>query len=451
MKTWIWIIIGVLIIGGLVATFAASGGGVPVDTVKATKGSIREFVDERGKTRLPQTYLITMPSSGHVEGIHLTAGTPVKEGEAVACMVPIDLKLTVEQNEAEVRRLQAAIKENSTTNVEETALQQAIHFVESMHKTVEAAATRVKAGEAKVDYSEKHYKRIAELAEKGAAPKDDLDKVTYEKIASLVDYRQDKLVHLATVAIDAATDLIPTMIKQQIANKALAVDVLKEQKAAAETRLQQAREDQKRGTMVSPVNGVVLERFIDVPQFLPAGTSLLEIGRLEDLEVEADILSLNVVDVKIGDKVEIYGPAIGEKPALGTVVKIYPAGFTKVSSLGVEQQRVKVVIRFENEELQHLLADRHLGVGYRVRVRVITSEKQDTIVVPRSALFRGSGSQWQLFVVRDGRAHIQDVTIGLMNDRHAEVLKGVKVGEPVVIAPETSLVDGAKVSDGSAE
>ena len=375
MKTWIWIIIGVLVIGGFIATFAASEDGVPVDAVKATKGPIREFVDERGKTRLPQTYLITMPSSGHVEGIHLPAGTSVKKGEAVAQMVPIDLKLTVEQNEAEVRRLEAAIKENSTTNVEEISLQQAIHFVESMHKTVQAAATRVKAGEAKVDYSEKHYKRIAELAEKGVAPKDDLDKVIYQKIASIVDYRQDKLVHLATVAIDAATDLIPTMIRQQIADKSLAVDVLKEQKAAAETRLQQAIEDQKRGTMVSPVNGVVLERFIDVPQFLPAGTSLLEIGRLEDLEVEADILSLNVVDVKIGDKVEIYGPAIGAKPALGTVVKIYPAGFTKVSSLGVEQQRVKVIIHFEKEELQHLLANRHLGVGYRVRVRVITSAK----------------------------------------------------------------------------
>lgn len=446
MKTWIWIIVSVLVIGGLIAVFAVSGGGVPVDTAKATQGSIREFVDERGKTRLPQTYLITMPSNGHVEGIHLTAATPVKKGETVARMVPIDLKLTVEQNEAEVRRLEAAIKENATTNVEETALQQAVHFVESMHKTVQAAATRVTAGEAKVEYSKKHYKRIADLAEKGAAPKDELDKVTYEKIASLVDYRQDKLVHLATVAIDAATDLIPTMIKQQIANKGLAVEVLKEQKAAAETRLEQARQDQKRGTMVSPVNGVVLERFIDVPQFLPAGTSLLEIGRLEDLEVEADILSLNVVEVKIGDQVEVYGPAIGTKPALGTVTKVYPAGFTKISSLGVEQQRVKVIVHFEKEELQRLLVDRHLGVGYRVRVRVITAEKEDAVVVPRSALFRGSGSQWQLFVVRDGRAYIQDVTIGLMNDRHAEVLEGVKPGEPVIVAPETSLVDGTKVS-----
>lgn len=446
MKTWIWIICGLLVVGGIAVYFATSSQGVVVDAVEVVQGPIREFVDERGKTRLPQTYLITMPSAGRVESIALAAGTSVTKGQVVAQMVPLDLKLDVEESEASVRQLQASIKENAATNVEETALSQAKHFVKSMHDTVAAAATRVLAGKAKLDYAEKHFGRVEPLAKTGARTQDELDQAILEKVSSSVAYREDELIHMATVAIAAATDLLPTLIEQQIANKGLTVAVLKEQKAAAAARLKQVHENQRRGTVVSPVDGVVLDRIIDDEQFLPAGTSLLEIGRLEDLEIEADVLSLDVVDVKIGDNVEIYGPAIGEPKAKGKVAKIYPAGFTKVSSLGVEQQRVKVIVRFDKGELDRLLADRHLGVGYRVRARIITSEKNSALVVPRSALFRGSGSQWQLFAVRDGRATIQDVTIGMINDRLAEVATGLEAGDTVIVAPETSLTNGTKVS-----
>ena len=447
MKTWIWISIVAVIVVVLTIYFATSQEGTPVDTVKADRGTIRAFVDERGKTRLPQTYLITMPSNGLVEGITLTAGTQVEKGQVVAKMVPIDLNLDVEENQAIVRQLNASIKEKSTINVEMTFLEQAKLFVKSMQETVNAALARVKAGEAKKILKERNYERSQFLRKKNpdAESKEKQDQVDYELAVSVADYEQDSLVYKATAAIEAATKLLPTMVQQQIDNKSLSVDVLKEQKAAAETRLKQAMENQNRGTMHSPVTGVVLDRFIDVRQYLTAGTSLLEIGRLEDLEVEADILSLNVVDVKIGDRVEIYGPAIGQTEAIGTVVKIYPAGFTKVSSLGVEQQRVKVIVHFNKENLRQLLKDRHLGVGYRVRTRIITAEKPDAIVVPRSALFRGSGSQWQLYVVQDGRAVTKDVTIGLMNDSQAEVLDGIEPGEQVIIAPETSLTNGTKV------
>ncbi len=446
MKTLIWIIVGVLLIGGLAAYYATSSKGVPVDAVKVTQGPIREFVDERGKTRLPQTYLITMPSAGRIESIALTPGTKVKKNQTVARMVPLDLNLAVEESEASVRQLKASIKENAATNVEETALSQAKHFVKSMQDTVAAAATRVLAGKAKLDYAEKHYGRVAPLAKTGALTQDELDQAILDKVSSSVAYREDELIHMATVAMATATDLLPTMIEQQIANKGLTVAVLKEQEAAAAARLKQVHENQRRSTLTSPVDGVVLQRIVDDEQFLAAGTSLMEIGRLENLEVEADILSLDVVDVQPGDKVEIYGPAIGKNQAKGTVDKIYPAGFTKVSSLGVEQQRVKVIIHFDSGELDRLLSSRHLEVGYRVRVRIITDEKQSALVVPRSALFRGSGSQWRLFAVRDGQAIAQDVTIGLMNDRLAEVTEGLREGDTVIVAPETSLTDGTRVS-----
>jgi HlyD family secretion protein len=180
-------------------------------------------------------------------------------------------------------------------------------------------------------------------------------------------------------------------------------------------------------------------------RFLNAGSPLLEIGRLEDLEVEADILSLDVVSAKKGDRVEIYGPAIGKIPARGTVERIYPAGFTKVSSLGVEQQRVKVLVRFDRADLQRLRAEQALGVGYRVRVRIITAEKSRALVIPRSAMFRGTDGSWQVYVVRGGRAVIAKVTIGMINDEQAEVLDGLAAEEPVIRSPESSLIDGQRV------
>jgi HlyD family secretion protein len=172
---------------------------------------------------------------------------------------------------------------------------------------------------------------------------------------------------------------------------------------------------------------------------------LLKIGQLEELEVEADILSQDVVNVKEGNTVDITGPAIGLVAAHGTVKRIYPAGFTKVSSLGVEQQRVKVIIGIKADDLSRLRKQRELGVDYRVRVRIFTASKEDALVAPRSALFRGGDGKWQVFVIRDGKVQLQAVETGLMNDETVEITNGLQLDELVVLAPETSLKDGARV------
>ncbi len=197
--------------------------------------------------------------------------------------------------------------------------------------------------------------------------------------------------------------------------------------------------------MRSPVDGVVLERAISDERQVSPGTVLLKIGRLEDLEVEADILSQDVVNVKEGDAVEITGPAIGATPVRGTVKRIYPAGFTKVSSLGVEQQRVKVIIIINPDDLARLRTQRDLGVDYRVRVRVITAEKKDALTAPRSALFRGGDGKWQVFAINGSHAQLRPVETGLMNDEMVEITRGLEPDELVVLAPETSLKDGMRV------
>lgn len=180
---------------------------------------------------------------------------------------------------------------------------------------------------------------------------------------------------------------------------------------------------------------------------MTAGEPLLDIGDLNNLEVTADILTAEAVRVQPGDRVEIFGEAIGEKPIEGIVRQVEPEAFQKMSSLGVEEQRVAVKISFAEGILDKLKASgRTLGLRYQVRVRVTTDEKKDALRVPRTALFRGILGGWQTYRVEKGRANLTDVQVGLMNDHEAEILKGVSAGETVIIAPESSISAGTRVA-----
>lgn len=449
MKPWMIIVaVVLLIVVGLTVAGAAFRSGQPVQAAKAERRTIREFVDERGKTRLPETLLITMPYSGRIERITLKEGDSVTKGEVVAQVNREDLRQAVSEAQAVVDRYADAIKENQYIRVEETARKQAEQFVTSMEHTVEAAKERVTAGQKRMDYAEGFFAHVAELLQKGAKSQDDLDRADVSRVESQVNYRQDVLVWESTKAILAATVLLPKLIDDYLGRKKLNELVLQKQKAEAEARLDQVKTKQMRGRMTTPVDGVVLERPILNERYLTAGEVLLEIGQLEKLEVEADVLSQDVVRVDPGDAVEIYGPAIGAEAGhgvAGRVERIYPAGFTKISSLGVEQQRVKVVIHFAPGVLSALRTSRDLGVDYRVRVRIFTDRSDDALTVPRSAIFRAPDRGWQAFVVRNGHAQLQPVEVGLMNDERVQIVKGVEEGEPVILAPESSLEDGDRV------
>jgi HlyD family secretion protein len=448
-----------LIIGAVVAAIVAVavggtmiGGGVTVEAARARTSTIRETIDERGKTRLPRVYNITMPFTGRIEEITLVEGTPVKKDQVVAQVVPEDLELSMAAATAAVERLDASIKENDDASVENVSLRQSYKLIESMDRSVEAAKERVRAGKAKLEHAQRNHDRVYKLytTNRGAKTEEEYELTRLALVQADVEYQQDQLVQRAMEAMQAATNLMPVTLTEYIGRKKLSHDVLERQKEEARVRWQEAKRDQQRGRMTSPVDGIVLERAMTDERPVTAGTVLLEIGDLAELEVEVDVLSQEVVKVKIGQRAEIFGPAIGERPLHGTVKNIYPAGFTKVSSLGVEQQRVKVIVAFNEQDQRRLIERRakkewDLGVDYRVRVRIITAENSGALVIPRSALFRGAEGRWQVFAIRDGRARLQPIEVGLMNDEQVEVRDGVRPDEQLVLAPETNLVDGTKV------
>jgi len=439
--------VAALLIGAGVYLFGGNGGQ-PVEAAPVTTAPIRELVEDRGKTRLPRTWNITMPFAGRVEALaEFPEGQPVKQGTIVARVVPADLGLKLAAMTAAKERMDAAIQENDDVTVEQVTLSQTHEVVRSMKSSVQAAQERLQSGKAKYNFAKKNLDRIRELWKNKTKSEEDRDAAELQFIESDVEFRQNQLILTGLQAMLAATELMPVALDAYIKRKTeKSGDVLKKQRDEAVIQWQEAERDQKRGTMTSPINGVVLERGLTDEQYVSAGTMLLKLGNLDELEVEVDILSQDVVNVKPGQAAEILGPAIGPTLARGKVTRIFPAGFTKVSSLGVEQQRVKVIVAFEPSELARLRKERELGVDFRVRVKIVTAEKSSATVIPRSALFRGADSRWMVFAIRGGKAELQPITVGLMNDETVEVTNGLQVGEQVVLAPETNLESGTRVS-----
>jgi HlyD family secretion protein len=261
--------------------------------------------------------------------------------------------------------------------------------------------------------------------------------------ASIVENNDTRIEESTIVELDSVLESVDRSVE---ASQALTEAVLRHELAEAEAQLDQARRDRDRAQIRSPVDGIVLKRAVANLTMLPAGELLLEIGRLEDLQIEVEVLSEEAVDIAAGDPVDIFVPTVRHEALRGAVSRVEPRGFTKISSLGVEQQRVLVIVAFDSEALARFRAEGYtMGVGYRLRVRIYTDAHEGAVAVPRSALFRGAEDRWQAFVVRDGRARKIALDIGLLNDVEAEVLAGLDAGDEVVLAPESDLRDGARV------
>ena len=171
---------------------------------------------------------------------------------------------------------------------------------------------------------------------------------------------------------------------------------------------------------------------------LEAGSMLLKIGDLESIEIECDVLSEEVSRVHVGNKVLISGKALQGRTLEGTVTRIYPAGFMKISSLGVEQQRVRTLIGFDNAEAR-------LRPGTSVDVEIVTAEAVDVLAVPDRAVFRYEGG-WAVFTVEGGRAKLTPVKVGLRNEDWTQILDGIAPETVVVSELKNDLEDGIRVT-----
>lgn len=189
----------------------------------------------------------------------------------------------------------------------------------------------------------------------------------------------------------------------------------------------------------APITGRVLRVFQESAAVVTPGTPLLELGDPKDLEVEIDVLSSDAIKIEPGDlvRLEHWG---GDKPLFGRVRLVEPAGFTKISTLGVEEQRVNVIVDLNDPPEARI----SLGDGFRVEARIIIDEANDVLRVPASSLFR-EANEWAVFKVVDGRAKKTEVVVGRSDGIVSEIIEGLAEGEEVVVHPSDRILDGTLV------
>ena len=208
----------------------------------------------------------------------------------------------------------------------------------------------------------------------------------------------------------------------------------------ARARLQAPAAGGRPVDVVAPVDGVVLKRLRESESVVPVGEPLLEIGDPSQIEIVADLLSTDAVRIPAHARVliEQWG---GSEPLEAVVRRVEPSGFMKVSALGVEEQRVNVVIDLADRSGQA----HQLGDGYRVEVRVVVWQEADVVKVPVGSLFR-SGDEWSAFVIDEGRTRLQRVQLGQRNDTEGQIVDGLQPGQTVVLHPPDTLTDGTRVT-----
>ncbi|HPF41557.1 MAG TPA: efflux RND transporter periplasmic adaptor subunit [Phycisphaerae bacterium] len=409
-----------------------------VETTDVREGAIQAYVEERGITRLPHTYLISTPIAGWLNRIELREGDKVTAGQVVAKLELSDLEDRVKQAEHRIAVLQTQYEKESDHRLEDNMLVEMNATVKAIDETVRAAEAKIEASKAVAEFAQSEADRLGTLREKDAASAREYRQAETEARRTAAEYRGDLLELAALKTVAAVSYIGPKFVIDYKDRKSFEQHRIQRELDEARLELDLVKRNLERAVMESPIDGVVLSRQQTRHQYLQAGTPLLTLGRLEEMEVVADVLTERAMRLIVGNIVEITGEGLRDGGISGRVTRIFPEGFQKVSSLGVEQQRVPIVIAFDSRP-------ESLGAEYRVDVRIIHESVDRAVIAPRSALFRDAEGVWRAFVLDGDVVRNQALTLGIMNDHDAEVRKGLAKGDRIVVAPSRDLKDGVHV------
>jgi HlyD family secretion protein len=385
-------VLAVLAFVALLLVMALWPATVPVDLAPVQRGPLLVTVEEEGETRVRDRFLVSAPVAGQVLRIALEPGDPVHEDETIlATFLPAAPVLLDARSRAEAQAAVAAAR-----------------------ATLGGTSAEQKRAEAGLTLARSELERHRELFEQKIVSPQALDAAQTEARAA------EEVFRAAAFAMASA----------------------EHQLEMAQARLLQATGGTGAGRPIeirSPIDGVVFKRYRWSEAVVQAGEPLLELGDPRQLEIVSDLLSTDAVRVDPGDPVliEQWG---GDETLRGTVRLVEPSGFMKISALGVEEQRVNVIVDFEDP----VDAWKKLGDGYRVEVRVVIWEGENVVKVPTSSLFR-KGADWAVFALDSGRARLVLVELGRRNGLEAQVVSGLEAGQEVVVHPTDTLEDGARV------
>jgi len=368
-------------------------GPVPVEGVPVTRASLQVIVEEEGRTRVKDRFIISAPVAGYLQRIQLEVGDAVTQGQTLAVLEPLRSEALDPRSraraEAQVAAAQAALKSTE-------------------EQVVSTRAEEV--------FAQAEYGRKQKLLKNALVSQGDLDQAqTLARQAVAARRSAEFAVEVARFDLEAAQ----TALQYSVAGDgAEALETVK---------------------LHAPVASRVLAIHHESEGVVVTGEDLLEIGDPAALEVAVDVLSADAVRIHPGGAVQFQRWG-GEQPLDGVVRVVEPTGFTKISALGVEEQRVWVIADITSPREQW----QQLGDGYRVEAHFILWEGQDVLQIPASALFRHAEG-WAVFAIRNGKARRVGVRIGHSNGLVTQVLSGIDAGETVIVHPDDRIEDGVRV------
>ena len=389
------ILFWLLLTGGVVAAivWGFMPRPIPIETAVVKRGPLQVSVEEEGKTRVIDRFVVSAPVDGFARRLNADVGDIVKRGETLLLLDPLRSTVLDPRSRAEAQARVAAA---------EAELKRA-------QKDVEAADAEARRWETQ-------RKRARELHAAGTIADEVLDEIAASAERSQAQERSSEYaVEVARHDLEAARTALRHSAAQQSEKPAETVAVR------------------------APVGGRILKIVHESEGVVSAGDPLLEIANPRGLEVEVELLSADAVKVGPGTRVlfERWG---GERPLQGLVRIVEPVGFTKISALGVEEQRVLVIADITSPPEQWA----RLGDGYRVEARFILWEGEDVLQIPSSTLFR-HGEGWAVFAVEDGMAERRPAELGHRNGLITEVLSGLEDGDTLITHPDDAIDDGVEV------
>jgi HlyD family secretion protein len=371
---------------------------VPVDLGAVQRQALQVTIDEDGRTRVKDRYLVSAPLLANLARIELRPGDAVKPGDVLARLMP----------------LQPALLDTRTRAQAEARVAASLAQRRQVRSTIDRVRTAL-------EMAEREAKRQRELKVSGATPARAVEQAELE-----LRSRREELASARFGAKVADSEL--------------------EMARAALGRLDGKGGEQGAGeamNVTSPVAGRVLRVIQESAGVVQPGTPLLELGDPAALEIVVDVLTSDAVDIEPGTPVRIerWG---GERALRAHVRLVEPSAFTRVSALGVEEQRVNVIIDLdEPHEVWEALGD-----GYRVEARIVTWQGDDVLTAPASAVFR-RGDGYAAFRHEDGKAELIEVQVGRRNAHRVQVLGGLSVGDRLIVHPSDRIAEGVSVSPRS--
>ncbi|MDX1443627.1 MAG: HlyD family efflux transporter periplasmic adaptor subunit [Gammaproteobacteria bacterium] len=363
---------------------------VMVETALVDTGHVEQLITEEGRTHVHERYVVSSPVTGYRPRLRWHVGDKMRQGELLVALQP-----------------------SRSTALDPRSRAEAEAAVARAESALAAAQTNAESAAARVEFTEREYQRLKDLFDAGTISRQQLDAAEYEQ--------RDARAHLRSAEFS--------------------IEVARHELEAAQTRLGVAGGEGggEPIRIMAPTDGVVLAVPVESEGAVQVGQPLLEIGDPATLEVHVDLLTTDAVKLEPGTPVRIV--RWGGDPVLeGEVRLIEPVAFTKVSALGVEEQRARVIIELLSPAEQWS----SLGDGYRVEAEFIAWQADDTLRVPGSALFRRNDN-WMVYVVEDGVARLRRVSVIERGETRAAVAEGLNAGDEVILYPAATISEGVRV------